>query len=215
MESIKVWDIFVRVFHWVLGGAILGMYLTSEASKGAHIRLGYFVIILVLARIVWGFVGPKHARFKDFLYGPVEILNYLKSLITGRPNHYVGHNPAGGLMVVVMLIALLVITFTGLKAQATSAPDAMANTRIAIPGFAYADDDDHGGHEGRKHHSESSQNEKKGGFWKEIHEFMTSFMLFLIGIHIAGVLVSSWLHKENLTLSMITGKKKPIHHLKS
>lgn len=210
MQSIKIWDMFVRIFHWALVGLLVGQYISGEAFKGVHIRLGYGVIILVLARIVWGFVGTKHARFADFLYKPSEIFNYLKSLFVGRPIHYRGHNPAGGLMVFVMLIVLMATIFTGLKTLAADGKGPLANTKTAVSGLAYADEDQHEGHGGEKYHSNAFRNEGKEKFWKEIHEMMTGFMLFLIIVHIGGVLASSWLHKENLILSMITGKKKSI-----
>lgn len=211
MESIRVWDIFVRVFHWTLFALMIGQYISGEEFKGLHFRLGYLVIILVLARIVWGFIGTKHARFVDFLYRPSEILTYLKSLFVGRPIHYIGHNPAGGFMIFVMLIALLATTFTGLKALAADGKGPLANTKTSILRLAYADDE-HEGNEGEKYHSDSLRNEKKEDFWEEMHEMMTSFMLFLIIVHIGGVFASSWLHKENLIQSMITGKKKSINH---
>lgn len=211
IESIKVWDLFVRVFHWSLVGSIMGLYMSGEALKGVHYRLGYFVIILAVARIIWGFIGTKHARFRDFLYRPIEILNYVKSLFVGSPIHYIGHNPAGGLMIVLMLIALLATTFTGLKALATEGQGPLANSNIAILRLVYADGNEHEDEDDEKINSGSLQNEEKEHFWEQMHETMTHFMLFLISIHIAGVLVSSWLHKENLIIAMITGKKKFIN----
>ena len=212
MESVKVWDIFVRMFHWALVGSIIGMYISGEEMHGVHIRLGYFVIALVVTRIVWGFIGTKHARFGDFLYGPNEIFKYLKSLLVGKPIHYVGHNPAGGLMVFVLLIALLATTFAGLKALAAEGRGPLAYANQSILSSAYAHEDEHEADENRTYDSGSRRQEGKDKFWKEIHEGMTGFMLVLIIIHICGALISSWLHKENLILSMITGKK-PARHL--
>lgn len=205
-KSINVWDIFVRVFHWALVGSIIGMYISAKKMNSVHIRLGYLVIALVLARIVWGFIGTKHARFGDFLYRPAEIYQYLKSLFTGKPIHYIGHNPAGGLMILVMLIALLSTAFAGLKTIAADGKGPLAHTSQSLLSSAYADEDEHEGDE--KNHPKFQRDVEKHEFWEEIHEGMTSVMLFLIFIHICGVLASSWLHKENLILSMITGKKK-------
>jgi cytochrome b len=208
MDSINVWDIFVRIFHWALVGSMLGLYISAEEMQGVHIRLGYFVIGLVLARFVWGFIGTKHARFGDFLYKPSEIFRYLKRLFTSKPIHYLGHNPAGGLMVLVMLIAVLATTFAGLKALAAEGKGPLANTNRSFLSSAYADEDEHEADE--EHHAESGRNNSKDESWEKIHKGMTNFMLFLIAIHLCGVLVSSWLHRENLILSMITGKKKAI-----
>ncbi len=205
MKSVNVWDIFVRIFHWTLVGSIIGMYLTGDDYKNVHPIIGYFVICLVLLRIIWGFIGTKHARFNDFLYRPGKIYHYLKSLINGNPIHYEGHNPAGGLMVIVMLLSLLVSTFTGLKALGSEGKGLLANNGISIVRFAYADEDEDDDAQTFKpgdHHKN-----QKEEFWEEIHEAMTSFMIFLIVIHLAGVIVSSWVHKENLILAMINGKK--------
>jgi cytochrome b len=207
MASIPVWDIFVRAFHWSLVGSMVGLFISGEAMEGVHIRLGYFVIALLAARIVWGFIGTKHARFVDFIYSPAAIFNYLKSLISGNPIHYIGHNPAGGLMVLVIIIALPVTTFSGLMALAAEGKGPLAHTDQSIVGSAHANGDENDENEHETYHSGSAGNDKKEELWEKRHEMMTNFMLFLIGIHICGVLVSSWLHKENLILSMITGKK--------
>jgi cytochrome b len=211
-KSIHVWDIFVRVFHWSLVGSMIGLYISGEKMESVHIRLGYFVIALLLARIIWGFIGTKHAKFADFLYSPPEIFYYLKSLLSGKPIHYTGHNPAGGLMVLVMLTALPATAFTGLKALATDGKGPLAHTDQSIVSAAYANGDENDENDHENYHSGSDGNEKKEQFWEKRHEMITNFMLFLIVIHISGVLVSSWLHKENLILSMITGKKRVSAH---
>jgi len=187
------------------------MYISGEEFKRVHIRLGYFIITLVLARIAWGFIGTKHARFSDFLYKPTEILGYLKSLLVGKPKHYIGHNPAGGFMIFVILIALLITTFTGLKALATEGQGPLANTNIFVLRTANADEDGQED-EVEKYNSAPFVNKEKEELWEELHEIMTNLMIFLIIIHVCGVLVSSWLHKENLILSMVTGKKKSLNH---
>ena len=208
MKSEKVWDIFVRTFHWTLVGSMIGLYLSGDDFESVHTILGYFVICLVLLRIIWGFIGTKHARFHDFLYRPSKIYHYLKSLINGNPTHYIGHNPAGGLMVIVMLMSLLVTTFTGLKTLGSEGKGPLANAGISIFRFAYADEDEHDDDD-QKHETGHHQKKQKEEFWEEIHESMTSFMIFLIITHLVGVIISSWIHKENLILAMINGRKKP------
>ena len=208
MNSVKVWDIFVRIFHWTLVGSIIGLYLSGEEFMSIHIRLGYFVICLVLARIIWGFVGTKHARFNDFLYRPRTIYDYLKSLIKGNPKHYLGHNPAGGLMIIVMLFTLLVTAFTGLKTLAIKGQGPLATTDISILRVAYADEDEHDDDDDPRYRYGHRQKKQKDEFWEDIHESMTSFMIFLVVAHVVGVIVSSWIHKENLLVGMITGIKK-------
>ncbi len=213
MKTVKVWDMFVRFFHWTLVGSIIGLYLSGEEFKSIHIRLGYFVTCLVLARIIWGFVGTKHARFNDFLYSPYKIFHYLKSIIIGNPTNYIGHNPAGGFMIIVMLIALLVTAFTGLKTLATEGQGPLATTDISILRVAYANEDEHDEHDDdRTYNTVHHQKRQKEEFWEEMHESMTTFMIFLIIIHLGGVTIASWLHKENLIIAMITGRKKSINN---
>ena len=208
INSVKVWDIFVRIFHWTLVGSIIGLYLSGEEFKSIHIRLGYFVTCLVLARIIWGFVGTKHARFNDFLYRPRTIYDYFKSLIKGNPKHYLGHNPAGGLMIIVMLFTLLVTAFTGLKTLAIKGQGPLATTDISILRVASADEDEHDDDDDPTYRDGHHQKKQKDDFWEDIHESMTSFMIFLVIAHVGGVIVSSWIHKENLLVGMITGIKK-------
>lgn len=212
MKSIKVWDVFVRVFHWTLVGSMFGLYISGEEFKGLHIRLGYFVIILVLARITWGFIGTKYARFSNFLYKPNEIYGYLKSLVVGKPKHYIGHNPAGGFMIFIILIALLVTTFTGLKVLGIDGKDPLANIEISVLRLANANEREHEEDEGEEYNSYPHTNKEKEEFWEKMHEIMTSSMVILITLHVCGVFVSSWLHKENLILSMITGNKEVANH---
>jgi len=205
IKSVKVWDIFVRIFHWALVGSIIGMFLTGDDFKNAHMNLGNFVICLILARILWGFFGSKHARFSDFLYKPSAIYEYLRDLIKGSPKHYLGHNPAGGLMVVVMLISLFITAFAGLKTLGSEGLGPLANKGIALVRPAYADEDEHD--EGAVNTDGRHQKEQKSEIWEDIHETMTGFIIFLVIVHVSGVIISSWVHKENLILSMITGKK--------
>lgn len=207
IKSVKVWDIFVRLFHWALVCAIIVQYISAESNKYLHKNIGYFIVCLLLIRIVWGFFGSKHARFSDFLYPPSIIFQYLSGLIKGKPRHYLGHNPAGGLMVLVMLIALLFTAFAGLKALGNKGQGPFADRGYQIVQQAFADDDDdgeaHSEHEG-EHRSPNGKHE----FWGEFHGIMAGLSLFLIIVHICGVIVSSWIHRENLIGAMITGKKR-------
>lgn len=205
--SEKVWDGFVRIFHWTLVGSVLGMYLTGESVKAVHSTIGYLVICLIFLRIIWGFFGSKHARFSDFIYPPRTIFDYLMGLIKNNPTHYLGHNPAGGFMIVVILASLLVTAFAGLKTLAGEGRGPLAGNGIAVVRLTFADEDEHTGDAVtyRKDHTPGRQ---KDEIWEEIHEAMTGVMIFLIIVHIGGVIVSSWVHKENLILAMITGKKQ-------
>lgn len=202
-STIKVWDPLVRIFHWSLVAFFAIAFVTGEEEGVLHIYAGYAVIGLVLFRILWGFVGTEHARFKDFVFGPAKVVQYLKSLASGSPQRYVGHNPAGGYMVVLLLVTLLVVTITGLKAYGTEGHGPLAaNAEISVISTARADEDEREENEaGRMDGNEDEE------YWEEVHEAASYFMLGLIVLHILGVVVSSRLHKENLVKAMITGEK--------
>ncbi|MEZ5874325.1 MAG: cytochrome b/b6 domain-containing protein [Hyphomicrobiales bacterium] len=101
--EISVWDPFVRVFHWTVVVAFTVAYLTEDDTLTVHVWAGYLVGILVVARVLWGFVGPQHARFTDFVYAPATAFAYVRDLLRFRGRRYLGHSPGGGYMVVVLL----------------------------------------------------------------------------------------------------------------
>jgi cytochrome b len=200
-NTIQVWDILIRTFHWSLVVSFVIAYLTAEEENIWHIYSGYAVLGLIIFRVIWGLFGSKYARFDNFIYSPGVVIQYIKELIEKRPKHYVGHNPAGGYMIMALILSLFVVSVSGLKVYAVEeglGPLALINAEITITNNAYADQDEN--NDGHDDHEEE--------FWEEIHEVSTNFTLFLIFLHIAGVLVSSRLHDENLVKAMITGKKK-------
>jgi cytochrome b len=159
----------VRSFHWSLVAAVL-YELVFDAGTVWHEGIGYLVLGLIAFRLVWGVVGTRHARFSDFVRTPVRVLNYLKDIAHGHPRRYVGHNPAGGAMVVALLGML-----------ALTAGSGWAMTTDAL----------------------------WGADWIEtLHETAADLTMALIGFHVAGVLLASWQHRENLVLAMITGRKR-------
>lgn len=168
-KPVRVWDLPTRLFHWSLVACFATAFLTSESEKlrDVHVLAGYSLAGLVAFRLLWGFVGSPHSRFADFLPTPRKLIDYLKSLMDGEPQHYLGHNPAGA----VAIFALLGLGFAA-----------------AASGWAVYED--MGGH-----------------FMEELHEVAANGMMAVVAIHIAGVVVSSWLHKENLVRAMITGWK--------
>jgi cytochrome b len=197
-----VWDILVRVFHWSLVLFFSIAYLSGEEESVIHVYSGYIILGLISLRIIWGVIGSKYARFSNFIYSREDVVTYLKSLLTRNPKHYMGHNPAGGWMVVALIIAVLTTTITGLKLYAVEeglGPLAGNAIEMQLISSAYADDD---GHHGDKHEDPMEE------FWEELHEFAANLTLLLVLVHIAGVLVSSLLHRENLVRAMITGIKK-------
>ena len=204
-EQVQVWDPLVRLFHWSLVLSFGIAYLTGEDDTLWHIYSGYTVLGLISFRLIWGFIGSRHARFSDFVTGFDRVKDYLKSL-SGSPRHYLGHNPAGGWMIIALLASLFVTSLSGLQLYAVEdglGPFAKKNLpEVQIIRNAYADDDDH-------HHNEADEHEEDDAeeFWEETHEAAANFTLLLILIHIAGVVVAGRIHKENLVKAMITGRK--------
>ena len=96
-DKVKVWDMPVRVFHWILALSFAGAYALSESERlrNVHVMLGYTVLGLLAFRLVWGFVGTRYARFRSFAYSPLAAVRHLRDELTGRAPRYVGHNPAG------------------------------------------------------------------------------------------------------------------------
>jgi cytochrome b len=114
-QKVRIWDAPVRVFHWLLVLSFTGAYLTAESEvwRLVHVTLGYTLGGLLLFRLVWGVVGTRYARFANFVCGPAAVLRYLQSLKSGQPEHYLGHNPAGAVAIVLLMALGLLITATG------------------------------------------------------------------------------------------------------
>jgi cytochrome b len=168
--TVKVWDPFVRVFHWSLAGLFLLAYATGDEIENLHIAAGYAIAGLLAVRIVWGCVGPRHARFSDFARSPRAVLAYLRDVALLRAPRYLGHNPAGGAMILA-LIAML--------------------TGTCITGYMMT----------------------TAAYWgsellEEVHETFANLTVGLVVVHVLGVLVSSFEHRENLVKAMITGEKR-------
>lgn len=110
---IRVWDPFVRIFHWSLVGLFVLAFATGDETEWLHQTAGYAIAGLIVFRIIWGFVGPRHARFSDFVRAPAEVTDYVRSAIRLRAPRYLGHNPAGGAMIIALLAMLIGISVTG------------------------------------------------------------------------------------------------------
>lgn len=219
--QIHVWDPFVRVFHWSLVAFFVVAYATGDDKNSLHRYVGYAVLVLVTARIIWGFVGTKHARFSDFVRSPLKALSYVKDLVSGKPTYYRGHNPAAAWMILFFLIGNLIICLSGYAAYATKElkPTLGFEPDFSFIQSAYAEDDENDENEeredvkgGKRHNAETEGKEESDdaegdSVWGDLHEISAQFMLFLIFAHIMGVVVSSVRHNENLVKAMFTGKK--------
>jgi cytochrome b len=210
-EMTKVWDPFVRIGHWMLVAAFFTAYFTEDDFLTQHVYAGYVVGAIVCVRVLWGFVGTKHARFSDFVRSPVVTLRYLGDLLASRAKRFIGHNPAGGAMVIALLVGITGTTISGLMLYAIEegkgplagwVAEAPASSGAPMVAKAYADDDGD-----KRHGVNGRKNEAGEEFWEETHEVFANLTLLLVGIHVAGVLFSSYTHRENLIKSMFTGRK--------
>jgi cytochrome b len=183
----RVWDLFVRLFHWSLVAAFFTAYFTEDEWLGIHLWAGYLALSLVVLRTVWGFVGSPHARFRDFVYSPQRVLAYLKEVARSTAPRYLGHNPAGGAMVVALMLAIVVTAVTGMLTYGAAQPGSVFGPMAAALGVVLVD-----GH----------------GAIKEVHEFFANLTVAMVAIHVAGVLYESWVHRESLVVSMLTGRKR-------
>lgn len=182
--QIPVWDPVVRLFHWSLAAAFAVAFVTEDDWLAVHVGAGYTVLGLLALRLVWGFVGTRHARFADFVRPPAAALAYLRLAMRGRAPRYLGHNPAGGWMVLLLMTALLATGVTGLAVYALEeGAGPLAGTLAgALRGLADAAE--------------------------ELHEWLANAtLLLLVAVHIGGVLIGSLMHRENLVRAMITGRK--------
>ncbi|MFZ0468076.1 MAG: cytochrome b/b6 domain-containing protein [Thiogranum sp.] len=210
-KTIRVWDLPVRVFHWSLVILFTLAYFTGDEENQLHIYSGYAVLGLVLLRILWGFIGTRYARFADFVYKPGSVIEYLKRLKSSSPQRYIGHTPPGGWMILALLASLLVTSATGLQVYGLEGkgPLAADATTIGVISPAYANEDEDE-EERERGHSEAAgeqENESDEELWEELHEFFANLTVLLILLHVAGVVISSRLHGENLVKAMISGRK--------
>jgi cytochrome b len=178
-----VWDLPVRIFHWLLVLAVIGSYVTHRLGLSwfkYHLWCGYAVLVLVSARIVWGFVGTRHARFGQFLRGPGAMWRYLSGWKRGT-QHAIGHNPLGAWMVIALLLLLLAQALTGLYAN-----DQITNTG---PLFGYV----------------SGATSDALSSW---HHRIFNVLLGAIALHILAVLVYRLVRREDLITPMFSGRKQ-------
>jgi len=115
-DEITVWDLLTRLFHWSLVISFTIAYVTEDLET-LHSVIGHVVGGLILWRIVWGFIGPKRARFSDFITSPGVAVRYVFALLSGRSDRYVGHSPAGGAMIVALLLVILGAVVTGIMLE--------------------------------------------------------------------------------------------------
>jgi cytochrome b len=183
MQTIRVWDLPTRLFHWLLATAVVGLVITANIGgnwMNWHLRLGYAVLALLLFRLVWGFVGGHWSRFGSFLYAPSTLLAYLRG--RARPEHRVGHTPLGALSVFALLIILSAQVTTGL----------MSDDEIAFFGplvrFVSGD-----------------TVALATSYHKNVGKFI---VIALVVLHVVAILFYKWVKKDNLVRPMVMGDKQ-------
>jgi cytochrome b len=165
-----VWDVPVRVLHWTLALSVLTAWVTTERFSGWHEPAGWMALAAVVLRVAWGWVGGGAARFGSFVRGPMATVAYAHQWLRGREPRYIGHNPLGAWMVVVLLGLALATTISG----------ALLTT------------DRYWGDEAI-------------GQW---HRGLAWGFVGLVPVHVMGVLMASWRHRENLVRAMLDGRKR-------
>ncbi|KAB2889430.1 MAG: cytochrome B [Desulfobulbaceae bacterium] len=210
-DQVYVWDPFVRFCHWAMVVLFFLAYLTGDSRGSLHRHAGQLILVLVALRVFWGCVGTRHARFSDFCCSPGKAVGYLRQLLTGRPPSYTGHNPAAAWMIVFLLAGSVFLCFSGYAAMAEKGggpgwqKGGVNVLQFVPPAFA----GDGGGHrrEQRRNRRWERPDGDGGDLWQDIHEGSARAVLSLIVLHVAGVAASSMVHRENLVLAMVTGRK--------
>lgn len=169
-ESVLVWDLPTRIGHWLLAASFAVAWLTSEseALRAVHVGSGCLFGAVIAFRLLWGVLGSRYARFAQFVRSPRTAWAYLTSLRGPRPQHHLGHNPAGAWAIVALL--------------------ALGAVAVASGWLNY--------------------NDIGGDLFEEVHEGAAAAALAVVVIHLAGVLVGSLVHRENLVAAMLTGRKR-------
>ncbi len=169
-RRVPIWDPLVRIGHWALVACVALAWISRTGGHTWHERFGYGALAIVLLRVLWGFIGPRNARFSEFVRSPKPTLRYALLVIAAREPRHVGHNPLGGWMVAALLIVISLTCFSG---------------------WLYSTD----------------------AYWgvkwvADAHEMLSDLLLGLVALHLAGVALASYRHRENLVAAMIHGRKR-------
>jgi len=170
MKSVLVWDMPIRLFHWLLAACCIASFALAFGSPEKsqafdwHMLIGLFLVPLIIFRLLWGVTGTTYSRFQSFIYNPIKAVAYLASMIKGNSERYIGHNPAASYAILAMLVLVPGCVVSG----------------ILIP---------------------------NGKIFQELHEIVSFLLLGTIGAHFIGILFHTLVHKENVVLSMLTGRK--------
>jgi cytochrome b len=184
-RSVKVWDLPIRLIHWLLIASIAVAAVTGWLLPASwlqlHLIAGTVIGCLVLWRIVWGFTGTRYSRFRSFVFSPRATVAHLKDVIEGKVQREAGHNPLGALMVFALLGSISTIVLTGVAVLGGQFKQGPLKAFVSFAGAMT---------------------------YREIHSVVAIALLVLVGGHLAGVIFESWRTRENLATAMVTGKKR-------
>lgn len=183
-DNVKVWDVFVRFFHWAVAALLAVAFLTADDFLTAHAAAGYVILFLIAGRVAWGFIGSQHARFADFVHPLRRTMDYMKDALRFRHQRTLGHNPVAGMMILAIIFFVVMAAVTGVIVYGAGEHAGPLAAMLAPYGWQYAD------------------------ALKEVHEFFATGVIVLAGLHVAAAIFESLHFKENLVLAMITGYKK-------
>jgi cytochrome b len=184
-STVKAWDPLIRIFHWSLVICVLLAFVSEDDWSTLHLWSGYAVSLLIGFRLLWGLVGTRTARFTSFVRSRRAVMQHLKAMLTFKAPHYLGHNPAAAVMVILLLTSIALVAFSGMVLIAGEGQGPLVDTLF------------------------SSWN---GDWMEDLHEFLANFTLLLVIGHVSGVIFSSFLEGENLIRAMISGRKKKRAH---
>ena len=181
-KKVLVWDLPTRIFHWLFVLSFIAAWVTNGEDRYLyeHVFAGYVFFALLIFRLIWGFSGSHYAKFTNFAYSKSIVVDYIKALFKGGAKRYVGHNPAGGMAIFIILFLATILAVSGLMVLG-----------------------------GEEHHGPLKDivSYSLGSEMKEIHELAYNALLVLLFIHLVGVLFESLYHKENLISAMLSGYK--------
>ena len=180
--KILVWDVPTRLFHWLLVLGFIVAMVTGDPDRcrDVHVFAGYVVLGLLAFRILWGVLGSRYARFSSFRFTPVEAMNYVRDLARGTTRRYLGHNPPGSWSIYILVVLGLLVSVSGLLVLG------LEESQGIFRNLAHT---------------------ATGEIFKKLHEALSWIMVAIVFFHVAGVVMESRAHHENLVLAMITGRK--------
>lgn len=182
MQRTLIWDVPTRLFHWSLVACFVLAWFTDEGDRwrAIHVFVGYMMLGLVAFRVLWGFAGSHFARFASFWFTPREAAQYAFKVLAGHAPRHVGHNPAGSVAIYILLALVVAVGISGVFVLGGDERQGLAAAVLSFSQARWA---------------------------KKLHEASATLMLLVVMAHITGVVVESWLHKENLARSMLNGCK--------